>query len=392
MMSISDRFHRHSSATLPLVHSSSSSSSPVVVSPVHYYTHTPTLLVASLASRTYTAYRRAVKLFLHYTQLKADELCQLTALQLDTCMSHYVQYLFNVHSNRSYAGHTIHGIAFFFPQFPAHALHTATRCLRGWEKIAPSIQRLPMPYTLMWCITFMCITITPQCLFQQHRITTYQQQQIQKCTPQFLFQLAISIVLSFDCYLRISEMLNLRVSDITVPRTLNTQQHPYTFTCIHLRKTKTRMNQSVLIERHGLAAIIHSIIYGRHGDEYVFNTLHDQRCLYYSCFHSLLSLLPLPPTVSFTPHSLRHGGATHDSVHRHRPVTFIQLRGRWASQHSVLRYIQTRQAVDMTWKLPASIHNIGSRIEQVFEIVVEQYLQTHVNRCGCTVVPSNYFY
>ena len=42
--------------------------------------------------------------------------------------------------------------------------------------------------------------------------------------------------------------------------------------------------------------------------------------------------------LSYIPHSLRHGGASHDMAQGLRDAASTQARGRWLSRHSVVRY------------------------------------------------------
>lgn len=67
-------------------------------------------------------------------------------------------------------------------------------------------------------------------------------------------------------------------------------------------------------------------------------------------FHAALSWLHLTH-VPFTLHSLRHGGATHDSLNG-VPIANIIKKGRWSDPRSAAVYLQTGRALFLSVDVP----------------------------------------
>ena len=56
-----------------------------------------------------------------------------------------------------------------------------------------------------------------------------------------------------------------------------------------------------------------------------------------------------------TLHTLRHGGASHDSLYRHRTSAEVQERGDWADPRSVKRYKNPGRFEQLIAQLPSTI-------------------------------------
>ena len=63
------------------------------------------------------------------------------------------------------------------------------------------------------------------------------------------------------------------------------------------------------------------------------------------------------------PYSLRHGGASHDSLHRHRTPEQIKKQGRWRCDSSVARYNKHARVVTEANKLSARVRAYGVKAE-----------------------------
>ena len=79
--------------------------------------------------------------------------------------------------------------------------------------------------------------------------------------------------------------------------------------------------------------------------------------------------------VGYVPHSLRHGGATHDHL-TGMGLEDILMRGRWASVKSARHYVQSGRALLLDSKVPADIAVLARQISQD----VGQAFQTAVQR------------
>ena len=63
-------------------------------------------------------------------------------------------------------------------------------------------------------------------------------------------------------------------------------------------------------------------------------------------------------SIGFTPHSLRHGGATADFL-RGLAVADIQFRGRWKCFESLCRYLQQAESLSIQQRLPKALTDLA---------------------------------
>ena len=95
--------------------------------------------------------------------------------------------------------------------------------------------------------------------------------------------------------------------------------------------------------RELLRQLLNRVPEGR--DQFLFPSTSQFR----RCFKQACSYLGLSP--AYVPHSLRHGGATHDHL-RGLTVEDILRLGRWASTKSARHYIQSGRALLLTMEIP----------------------------------------
>ena len=171
------------------------------------------------------------------------------------------------------------------------------------------------------------------------------------------FRHAVQVLVMFHCMLRIGEAVNLRQRDIALPHQGRFgASSPSIISCIRIAKAKTGTNQSVSITDTHVQALLQYLL-ATHpvGDnDPLFQSTSDQ---FTSSFRSACTALGIGD-CGFVPHSCRHGGATLAHVNG-MSIEQIMLRGRWKSNDSCRRYIQTRQAVLLTVDLPQSVHDLG---------------------------------
>lgn len=150
-------------------------------------------------------------------------------------------------------------------------------------------------------------------------------------------RLSVALLVAFDAYLRVSELLGLRVCDVVVPA-------PGGDRCpsLLLPRTKTGKGrlQAVVVKRLEVGRLLLQVRAaaergGPSSKLFPFSA---------AVFRSRLTLVEAEfRLVHFTPHSLRHGGATAD-LQAGVPLDQVVLRGRWASLESARRYLQTALA------------------------------------------------
>jgi integrase len=159
---------------------------------------------------------------------------------------------------------------------------------------------------------------------------------------------AVATLLAFNCYLRISEFVNLKFGDIVFAGDTRLGSGLNILASIRLSKVKTGAGkpQTVSITNPVMCTVLRSYMDHQlrlHSDisssSSLFRLISAFR--YRSLFHSTVDVLGLS-SVGYVPHSLRHGGATYDSM-RLVGVKELMLRGRWKAQKSLSHYVQQGQ-------------------------------------------------
>ena len=198
------------------------------------------------------------------------------------------------------------------------------RARKGWSELEPTHHHSPLPYDWMRLLSlwFAC---------HGHR------------------REAMGLLVGFDGYLRVSELLGLTAADVQLPE--DVRGAAVTTTRLALGRTKTCAagDEQVAVLRDTLAQAAiewlaeNPLANGRLFDctPARFNELIAAGC----AAHRL-------PGV-FTAHCLRHGKATFDSI-LGVPRSDIKERGRWACEESLRTYIHVWTAYHVGLRAPAS--------------------------------------
>ncbi len=188
----------------------------------------------------------------------------------------------------------------------------------------------------------------------------------------------VATLLAFDCYLRVGELCRLRLCDVVMPHDAR-MGSAFTGMVVCLPRAKTGLNQSVPVRRPAVGAVLHdyvTLLYQTGAVEWHGHLFSLTASRYRELLCAACVALGLP--ARYTPHSLRHGGASHDYL-EHGDVNEVMLRGRWRSMPSVQRYIQTSAARLAAQEVPAHLHRmalaLGSNLPRSFT-------------CACGMAPS----
>ena len=120
---------------------------------------------------------------------------------------------------------------------------------------------------------------------------------------------------------------------------------------LRLVETKAGPNQFVRISDPYMLQILPSYVAARRSEVGIEGQLFPlQYETLRKTFHRALQWLRLD-AQGFTLHSLRHGGATHDSLHG-RPIDDIIRPGRWSDPKSAKTYLQTGRALLLSVTIP----------------------------------------
>jgi integrase len=278
----------------------------------------PDILDASVKPGTLADYRTALRHFAAYLRSRNFPDCRLQSedsivfASVSVLDDHLAAFFHWVSVNQrpiSWALNSFWGLLAFNPRLK-NRLHVAFDILKRIKRANPS--RSPKPLT--WDLTVLVAS------WLARNVSV---------------DMAIGALLAFDCYLRVSELVGLRLVDVSVPRARSARVG------IILRDTKSGRAQSVLIARPALAAVVAAWVAARRASSsecewvFTFSAARFRADLARAC-----AALGLP---AFTPHSLRHGGASHDLLHGMH-VDSVQLRGRWSSIPTARRYFQVATA------------------------------------------------
>ena len=218
-------------------------------------------------------------------------------------------------------------IQFSCPWLKGH-LGLSYRTLAGWKRLHPSKPHPPLSWELA--------TVIALSFCSQKR-----------------WGMALGLLLSFDCYLRVKEMTGIRrsdVADIGDPRIPSSRSM-----MIRLRHTKTGNNQWVTIRNGLVVKLLRRWLKSAGSSDRLFD-FSDSVYRY----HLKKTCKVLGLGSNYVPHSARHGGATHDHI-LGMPLEDILFRGRWASAVSTRRYIQMGQALLLKTAVPIEV-------ERLFEV------------------------
>jgi integrase len=288
------------------------------------------LRTAALKPLTHRAYHKNLTKFLHYLHLSLPQLLQLPSARIDTLLSEYFDTCYSVGDSFDYASQTLSAVVFHRPSL-RHKLGESRLRLRGWRNLHQSHAHPPVTWELT---VLLAVTMSKSGFHAE----------------------AIATLLAFDCYLRVGELLSIRMTDVVQPNDPRVgTAHPDM--ALRLPDTKTGQNQWVSIERSAVATAFrrHLQAHRFSGQDHVFPfTPHHFRNLLSSTVRSLgLSHIP------YVPHSFRHGGATCAYL-AGATIEQIMFRGRWASMKSARRYIQTGRALLVTVSIPLHLHEVGA--------------------------------
>lgn len=209
---------------------------------------------------------------------------------------------------------------------PGLSLPTSARALAAWDTLVPSTQHSPMPEQLMFAVVY-------------------------ELGRRGFGEMGLFVWLTFHCYLRATEGVNLLVSDVILPG----PTVPSTDAAIFLPYSKTGRNQSVMITSTHLVSLLRKQIRGKEPDHPVFDFS------YWVVARAVKTILcDWGLGEQFSPlHSLRQGGATTD-FQRGVPFPDIKVRGRWVLESTCRRYLQAAKALLLAVQLPPCILELGN--------------------------------
>jgi len=295
-------------------------------------------IVSALRANIYTnktskLYSKAYQKFILYCEENGE--CVSSLSSIDHSLSSYIEHLFLSGESPSLASNTLFSIQYHIPQLKSR-LYESKQTLRGWNKLSPKMSRPPLTKQLTTVIAV-------------------------SMAKAGYHNAAIATLLAFDTYLRVGELTSLKVCDVA--SAYNFDLDTNVKMAIGLAKTKTGVQQSVVVEDRVVQQLLRAWVKGayNHGvplsaadslfglSTYQYRKLFRLACDSVGIGH-----------IGFTPHSLRHGGATHDFM-CDRSLESILLRGRWAVSKSARTYIQSGRFLLIGVNVP-HLQTIGAKL------------------------------
>ena len=205
-------------------------------------------------------------------------------------------------------------------QFPC-----SRRALAAWSRTIPVKSALPLPQH--WVDVFAAVAI-----LRGYGV------------------LGLGLVVCFDGYLRVSELCNLRGSDILVGGRSGSDSGG---SGLRIRKAKTGKNQFARITDPLVIDVLQLLRDVTPPEELVFKGATPR------LFNRLLLLLAriLGLCYHFTMHSLRHGRASKAHLDREPPEQ-IRVDGRWASSASMEGYLQAAVSLLQTLTVSTALQAV----------------------------------
>ena len=195
--------------------------------------------------------------------------------------------------------------------------------LRGWALRRPQRSRLPLPLDVLRAMVGLSFTLG----LRQHR------------TANAYLTMSVLLRLGFYGLLRPKEIVELKAGDVHLPR----QYAADGALVIAIRDPKNRLamgkNQFALVKDPSCIAWMRWLLKGVPKSCKLWP---GSQCRFSKMFKSLLIHLELSH-YAFTPGSLRPGGTTHEFM-RGTAVSQLKFMGRWASETSLVCYVQETMA------------------------------------------------
>ena len=269
----------------------------------------PFLLQACVLPPTWTSYQRALSEFISFC--RRESFYFRNSQELDLALQYFMTDLFLDGGARQTAANAMAATLLMHPHCRCQ-LPRARSCLKGWLRLRPSVSWPPISWDFLALVAVYLLKIGRP-------------------------RVAFAILLAFDCLLRGGELVSLRRSDVAVPNDPRLGANAPSSYALLLRRTKTGQNLWVEV-RTPLVGYLFRYFLSGSGDSLLFPfSLPLLRRL----FRDACAAVGL--RTKFTLHSLRHGGATHLHL-AGVAIEDIMYRGRWASNKSSRRYIQSGRA------------------------------------------------
>ena len=295
------------------------------------------LMDGNLSADTRENYAAEVRRFVVFVRDHGEAVG--TAADLDYWLAYYAHdsYVSGMRG-RGAVEKALYGVEHWFVE--AKPLTLARRCLRGWRRLQPPRPAAPMTRDLCRALAVVAaLGGTPA--------------------------VGLAMLLSFDLWLRISEVSGLTPRDVVDTRG---QADPVgRGVSVYLPVTKTGPRQAVAVQDPAVAALLlcwKAAVARTSGfDAPLFPRPAGLRQVLARGLRTLDDGDWSTRGLTFVWHSFRHGGASRAHL-AGVPLSDILTRGRWAVESSGRHYIQAGRQLLLALSLPDEVAELASRFER----------------------------
>jgi len=255
-----------------------------------------------------------------------------TIEQLDIALNEYFHHLWVADKGVAQGDKAFFGILMYMPRIRGQ-LFISHLSLKGWHKLKPPISYPPMSWPI-------CVLVACQMVKFGY------------------WHFGIGVLLSFACYFRVNELCGLVRGDIADVGDLRIGP-VLSHMAVRLSRTKTGNNKWVTVRCPVITALVRSILPNIPANGKVFPFTADR-------FRHILKLVCSSlglAHIGYVPHSLRHGGATHDHL-MGMSLEDVLMRGRWKSTNSARIYIQSGRSLLLTLSVPSQLLKFAAILSQ----------------------------
>jgi hypothetical protein len=286
------------------------------------------LMLSCVTHATQAKYLKAVDRFADWCATCGVDV--RSAALLDYHMARYMVRLWNDGYGKAEATAVFYGLDMLVPGMK-YKLPWAARCLRGFCRLCPSTPWPPLPYPATVAISgWLAVNAA------HHRLA-----------------MAVSVLLSFDCYLRAGELLGIYYEDVATGSDRRVGLKESDRVHIHLRVTKTGEHKGVEVQCSQVKQLLLQVKRAAKPGDRLFPW---SRSTHSTWFKKACADLCLSP--DYVHHSLRHGGATRDYLNG-MTIGDIMVRGRWVASKSATHYIQQGRQLLMMHEIPLIVDRFG---------------------------------
>lgn len=288
---------------------------------------------------TLKRYKDCVIKFLQWTQDNQEDAQDEN--ELDDVLLDYVHHLYESDAGKTAASHTLFGICLYLPALK-YQLPKTRQAVKGWNKNQPGRSYPPITWELAQLVAV----------------------HLRHSKRRNADRHAVGVLLSFDCLLRIGELVSLRHEDVadTGDGRIGAEHKGMV---LRLRRTKTGPNQDCRVQDPVVVKLVRDLVRRTKPGDRLFPFLAATFRKHFKDACADLRLSPL-----YVPHSLRHGGATRYRHVLKWSIEDVMERGRWVSSKSARRYVQSGVAMLLAMSVPPDIGKLALDVSGDLELLM----------------------